>query len=540
MVFYTKNEHILNDPKINITFDEIIEMDDTQFADWVERMADAVKYSWDVNGCPPKSGYTEQEIITEFNKLANYKTSKFEYKDELTGQVVIWNKARMGACVDQFFPTMMKARINYNEKDNGYSIYEIFSDPQRRKSLHTGSRRHFKRDSFYYYSQPIKKSDRDALVFTDNGLDFVKKFHDKKLYLDYGMWIQKVDVDKELTGYHVQSISNYLTLSKADIEGLRLSAKLYFRSIHLDNYNVHEMTDTDTFQIRLFKRGQRIFPHGFTAFRIGYIQVAVNFPPLTAKFIWEKYTSHIKNQDVINVYDSSAGWGGRILGCLSTDPDLPRYHYIGNDPNPDNFIPELGITRYEALGNFFNEKSSRINPLQKMQGYSANTFHIFQEGSEDIGNHPDFQQYKGKLDMVFSSPPYFNREAYAEDDKQSYKKFGSSYESWRDGFLRPTLTTAYNALKSERYILWNIADVLVGKNPDGTKKYLPLVQDSIDILTELGAEFKGITHMALMGMPGQNRVKQDDSGEHIPTSKSYAKVNGEYVKTEPIIVCWKP
>lgn len=540
MVFYSKNERVLNDPKVNITFEEIVKMNDQDFENWVNLMADTVLESWDKFGCPPKSGYTEQEIITEFNKLANYKTGKFEFTDELTGQTVIWNKARMGACVDQFFPTMMKARINYTEKDNGYSIYEIFKEPERRKSLLTGSRRHFKRDSFYYYSQPVKKQDKDELVYAETGIEYVKKFHANKLFETHGIWIQKVDVDKELTGYHVQSVSNYLTLTKSDIVELNQAAKLYFKSIHLDNYVYDEMSDTDLFQLRVYKLGQKIFPHGFTAFRIGYIQVAVNYPPLTAKYIWERYTNHIKNQDVINVYDSSAGWGGRILGAMSTDPDLPQYHYIGNDPNPDNFIPELGITRYEALANFFNEKSSRINSLQKALGYKQNTFHIFQEGSEDIGNHPDFQQYKGQLDMVFSSPPYFNREAYAEDEKQSYKKFGSSYESWREGFLRPTLTTAYNALKNERYILWNIADLLVGKNEDKSNKYLPLVQDSIDILTSLGAEFKGITHMALMGMPGQNRVKKDDDGNQIPTSRSYARVDGEYVKTEPIIVCWKP
>lgn len=540
MIFYAKNEHVLNNPKVNITFDEILVMNDQEFEEWVNLMADTVLESWDKYGCPPKSGYTESEIITEFNKLANYKTGKFEFTDELKGETVIWNKARLGSCVDQFFPTMMKARINYTEKDNGYSVYDIFKDPKRRKSLLTGSRRHFKRDSFYYYSQPVKKQDKSELVYAETGIEYVKKFHAYKLYNDYGIWIQKVDTSKELTGYHVQSVSNYLTLNKEDINELMMSAKLYDRSIFLNDINQSEITENDRYQLRVYKRGQRIFPHGFTAFRIGYIQVAVNFPPLTAKFIWEKYTSHIKNQDVINVYDSSAGWGGRILGAMATDPDLPRYHYIGNDPNPDNFIPELGITRYEAMATFFNEKSSRINPLQKAMGYVANTFHIFQEGSEDIGDHPDFQQYKGKLDMVFSSPPYFNREAYSEDDKQSYKKFGSSYESWREGFLRPTLTTAYNALKNERYILWNIADVLVGKNEDGSNKYLPLVQDSIDILTGLGAEFKGITHMALMGMPGQNRVKKDDEGNQVPTSRSYAKVDGEYVKTEPIIVCWKP
>ena len=31
---------------------------------------------------------------------------------------------------------------------------------------------------------------------------------------------------------------------------------------------------------------------------------------------------------------------------------------------------------------------------------------------------------------------------YSEDENQSYKKYGSTYESKRDGFLKPTLETA--------------------------------------------------------------------------------------------------
>ena len=80
---------------------------------------------------------------------------------------------------------------------------------------------------------------------------------------------------------------------------------------------------------------------------------------------------------------------------------------------------------------------------------------INQEGSEHIGNHPDFQQYKGKLDMVFTSPPYFDREQYSDDDAQSFKSY-PLYHDWRDNFSRPTLENAYNSLKSDRYSLWNI------------------------------------------------------------------------------------
>ena len=52
---------------------------------------------------------------------------------------------------------------------------------------------------------------------------------------------------------------------------------------------------------------------------------------------------------------------------------------------------------------------------------------------------------KGKLDMVFTSPPYFDREQYSEDDEQSFKSY-PMYSDWRDNFLkRPTLTNAYES-----------------------------------------------------------------------------------------------
>ena len=35
------------------------------------------------------------------------------------------------------------------------------------------------------------------------------------------------------------------------------------------------------------------------------------------KYLYERYTEHIKEQDVINIYGPSSGWGGRILGAMS-------------------------------------------------------------------------------------------------------------------------------------------------------------------------------------------------------------------------------
>ena len=47
------------------------------------------------------------------------------------------------------------------------------------------------------------------------------------------------------------------------------------------------------------------------------------------------------------VFDSSAGWGGRLLGALSSKYPI---HYVGLDVNKSN------DGCYEALGDFYNSK----------------------------------------------------------------------------------------------------------------------------------------------------------------------------------------
>ena len=74
--------------------------------------------------------------------------------------------------------------------------------------------------------------------------------------------------------------------------------------------------------------------------------------------------------------------------------------------------------------------------------------------------------------------------------------------------------------------MWNIADIKVGD------KYLPLQQDSINILNSLGMHYCYDLKMAMEGMPGQNRL--DENGK--PSCKNYCKVNDKFLKYEPVLV----
>ena len=147
-----------------------------------------------------------------------------------------------------------------------------------------------------------------------------------------------------------------------------------------------------------------------------------------------------------------------------------------------------------------------------------------------MAEDPEFQKYKGKLSLVFTSPPYFAKEAYSEDPKQSYRRF-SQYDAWRDGFLRKTLQTAVLWVREGGFIVWNVADVIF------SGELLPLEKDSCEILEQLGMKHVTTLKMTLAQTPGGNRV-DEETGK--PKFKNACRVDGAWRKYEPIFVFQKP
>ena len=487
-VFFEKNTHIVESP-VNLTFDELQDLDDDQFVRWVKDVRAEVKRIWDTYEIPPRSaGRTREGIEDQFNKMLATSAYKIEAPDD-----IIVNRTNLGSAADQFFPGMYKARINRNKHDDGYSIYDLFSDEYEEVMIHR-SKRHFRRDSFYHYAYTLLKNDPTyGVIKSESAIEWIKSYkNNPHIFRDVDFFIECI---KTPDGMNVR------------------------------NLNMSEHTEGRVYCIRVYKKGLSIFPKGLIPFRIGYSQPAVNFPPFTARYLYERFTEHLTEQDRIVVYDPSAGWGGRILGAMSVKDDR-KIHYVGTDPNPDNHFPEYGTSRYKCLADFFNGCTVRGNSIFS----DANTYNIFDEGSEEIHQNEDFLEYKGQVDLIFTSPPYFNREAYCEDPRQSYKKFGSSYSSWKTGYLEPTLKTCFEWMKPGAYLLWNIADLQMGKT------FLPLEKDSCDILEDLGFEQVTTLKMTLESMPGGNRV--DENG--VPTHTRVCQARGRHWKYEPIFVYRKP
>ena len=539
--FYEKSR--FSEFQSNTTYHQLLQMTDDEFVKWARLLRKEVTEQWDERGTPPVIGKNEQGIIKNFKKLksnpADYWEKDTSGDTESLGVIKNFNKD--ASVVNQFFPTMLKTKISIGKSaDNGLSIYDHFSDPNMEEKFVKIMKRAVKRDSMYSWSRSIvDKKDENPFWNGQGAIDFIKDVKDGKVfngkYSDIDIWIAKVNT---------RTIENYGTFNEEYIGhgNLYLTAEQvqelkddgYLNDTQVSNIDRIESSWTSeagttqnfVYQIRWYEKDQGIFPKILQVFRLSCGQPAVNFPALTAKWIYENYTNHIDTDEPLHIYDSSSGWGGRIIGAMSS---RKKVHYVGTDPNPDNFIDELGISRYEYVANFYNDNcvddfSDKLTTFFDVEK-QGNTFEVFQDGSELISNNPKFQKYKGKLDIAFTSPPYFNREQYSQDENQSFKAYGE-YEDWRDNFLRPTLTTIYEYLKNDRYILWNIADIKIGKSI-----YYPLEQDSIDILTELGCEYKGKLKMLMTRMVGLDPSKSGikNSVEH----------NGKQYKFEPIFVFHK-
>lgn len=529
--YYERNNYLI-DHDINKTFEEILWMDDDAFRQWCTDLRHVVVYCWDILGIPPRVGYNTEEIINQFQDMETFPVKNFIIQDELTGQKdVIRNTQILGNAVNQWFPTMMKVPINYTDDvDNGKSIYDFFAQDELLERFITYTRRHFKRDSFYAYSVPMKVKDTHhygVLPVAKTGLDWILEFEQHYRHRgEYDYWLCPVDEDKEYSGYNEDiKKRKFLTVNDADVLTLGQNIPLKCQT------NTHHK-NTNNYHIRIFKLGQKVFPVGFKAWRVSFCQYATNYPPLTAKLIYELYTQPDR-QNI--VWDPSAGWGGRLLGAMSVRDDR-EILYLANDPNEDHTIGKqyAGMnasppwTKYHEVEKFYkkNVKKGGLFPADH------NQLEFWQLGSEVMQFDPDFQDFKGRIDLVFTSPPYFQKEAYSEDETQSYKKF-STYETWKNGFLFETLKTAYEWLRPEGHLVWNISDVQFGK------EVLPLIHDSISICTGLGFKYIKTWKMTLAQSPGANRI--DDEGK--VTARYSCRVRSEkgsiHLKYEPCLVFQK-
>lgn len=174
-----------------------------------------------------------------------------------------------------------------------------------------------------------------------------------------------------------------------------------------------------------------------------------------------------------NIYDYSAGYGGRLLGITSSNM---RYNYIGIDPN--------------------TETVKNLNYLQQLiESATGVTSEIYCTTSEEY--EPE------NIDLAFSSPPYFNLEKYSDEETQCMVRY-QSLDEWFDGYVEPTISNIYKGLNSEGIFATNIADY----KTYGNKEY-HVVDRWIDTAESLGFHHVETIKMMLNTRPGVGNNKTE-------------------------------
>ena len=247
-------------------------------------------------------------------------------------------------------------------------------------------------------------------------------------------------INNEITNYYVKDL-----MSKT---------KIYYNKWSIEDvFNYKPLLCRFYAQIEtndeVFSKDKPVIENIETALRLGGKGIAskpANFPIKTVDEILKKY--NVNN----NYYDFSCGWGARLTGSLKN-----RVNYYGTDPN------YLLTERLQELANDY-KNITRQNT----------TVDIRTQGSEIF-----IPEWENKIGLAFSSPPYF----YLEDYKignQSYKP-GTTYQEWKDNYLRPTFKNIFQYLIKEGYFILNINDF----------ENFKLVEDSIEIAEKVGFNFIG-------------------------------------------------
>lgn len=263
--------------------------------------------------------------------------------------------------------------------------------------------------------------------------------------------------------------------------------------------NMAAVLKKDRMRIFKDKQNEPVFPGIGVALKLGSgTQPVTNFPPSIAKWLYYYWMNQLTVEgETCYILDPSMGWGGRMIGVLGASTQLKRQVIlVGTDVNTNTHNRFDMIHRYWA-NEIYNVTDKRFYNLDLLKLYK------YVDPAEDLHKNAEFKSFYGKGHLAFTSPPYFNRENYSDDDTQSFIRYGDNYDSWRDNFLYKMVENAYHFLKPGGILIINIADIKIGKD-----KYYPLEQDTIDAAVKnLGMKYIDKYYFLLSPIIGNNTAK---------------------------------
>ena len=467
----------------NITYDELQRLSFKDLSNWVDDLRSEIVDLWK-NDTPPIIGKSKEDVVKSFKKLKDYDLSKIWVDDKNYPHHIGHIKNFTKVPINQFFPTMYETKI-----DKQPSIKDFFFDENLKRRFKRHIVRNTRFDGMFSFSK---------YLVNPNGVGDDVYFQKWRTQLggDVGFYLESI--------YDTQNLQNNgnLYLSTKSVKNL-------VKQGILDDFDFRNILDFEDreplgYNIRVYDKNKRSIPSILQVFRLGLgTQPAVNFPPLTARLIYEKYL-HDQVDNI--VWDMCSGFGGRLLGALSSNRKIK---YLGTDTNSSL------IGHYENLGDFYNTQCN-----------GDNDFEIHYEPAETFNKNKTFQKYKGRGNLCFTSPPYFGREIYSLDKDQSCLKY-PNYTDWLDGFLTPMIKNCWDFLKPNSHMILNVADIKMGD-----KNFIPLEQDTIEIGIKQGFSYQGKIDMVMSKMVGVKTENVKNNYFDMKTKRTY--------KTEPIIVMSKP
>ena len=204
--------------------------------------------------------------------------------------------------------------------------------------------------------------------------------------------------------------------------------------VHYNKWTIEEVLKCKPlieFFVGKSSKNKKVFPETYslckkieTAFRLcgkGVCSKPANFPMKSIDGLLEQFNVNNK------YYDFSCGWGVRLLSSLKH-----KVEYYGTDPN------FLLCERLNQIANDYKEITQDDIKVS-----------IYPQGSEIL-----IPELIGQIGFSFSSPPYYNLEDY-KIGEQSYKE-NTSYDSWKESYLKKTISNIYQYLVNGGYFAINI------------------------------------------------------------------------------------
>ena len=158
--------------------------------------------------------------------------------------------------------------------------------------------------------------------------------------------------------------------------------------------------------------------------------IASQFRPSAAKAIYDYFNAE-------HVLDLSMGWGDRLAGAAASKSVKG---YVGIDPNINLFKGYYEQVKYYS--EFIDNKKAFAFKL----GCAEDEKLIIQD------------QY----DMIFTSPPYYDKEKYDQSENQSYIKY-KAFDNWMNNFLNKAITIRTPNLRVGGHLILNISDIYTRK-----------------------------------------------------------------------------